>query len=57
MSIFTGKQHKGAMREHRAAKKSEAVRRNARNLSIVSECHHRTGIDVGEHLVRCGSAQ
>lgn len=30
MSAFSGKQHKGAMREHRKQKKTEAESRNAK---------------------------
>lgn len=56
MSIFSGKQRKGAMREHSAAKRREADERNAKH-AIQLACGHATTLDPDVHAERCGALE
>lgn len=54
MSTFSGRQGKGAMREHCATKRAEAETRNARSLALFLNCGHSTALTFAEHAARCG---
>ena len=52
MSAFTGRQYKGAARDHRKTKREDAEARSAA-LQMRLPCGHNTSLSIAAHTARC----